>query len=290
MSYTALITPFCSDGSLDEEGLSELIHKQLQANIEGIVLLGSTGEAPTLSSEEKKTIIQIARRLIPSSVKLWVGTGSYSTATTIAATQQAESLGADAALVVTPYYNRPTQEGLFLHFHALSQATKLPLVIYNIAGRTGQNLSTDTLKRITDRCPTVIGVKESSGNLFQVQEVLELIPSLLLFSGDDAWTLPVMALGGHGVVSVIGNLFPEQVVALVKRIRAGRLKEAREIHYALAPLVRAAFLETNPIPIKSLMQIAGLPAGPCRLPLCAPTETTYQQLQHIYGKTQYAPC
>jgi 4-hydroxy-tetrahydrodipicolinate synthase len=270
--YTALITPFDEQGNLDEEGLRYLIHRQIASHIEGIVPLGSTGESPTVTKEEQKRIISIAREETSNKTLLMVGTGSYSTAQTIENTALAQRLGADCALVVTPYYNKPTQEGLYQHYKALTQAVDLPIVIYNPPHRTGQNLLTDTLIRLLE-IPSIIGIKESTGNITQMSEVVEAVreyrPEFHVLTGDDALTLSMMALGGCGVISVVSNLVPDRIRELYIAAANGDFTLARDLHYRLMPLFKAAFIETNPIPIKAAMNFFGLPAGECRLPLCA---------------------
>ena len=269
--YTALITPFLEDGSVDENGLRLLINKQIESGADGIVLLGTTGETPTLTEAEKKRISSIAKEEIGDKIKLVIGTGTYSTKQTIENTQAAERLGADAAIIVTPYYNKPTQEGLYLHYKSIAEATSLPILIYNIAGRTGQNLQTDTLKLLI-QYKNIIGVKESSGSITQISDVIEMAnecrDDFSVMCGDDALTLPSMALGACGVISVIGNIVPEQVKALVTALQNDDMLEARRLHFDLMPFIRMAFLETNPIPIKTAMERLGLPAGSCRSPLC----------------------
>lgn len=267
--YTALITPFDASGHLDENGLRQIIRYQIQSGVDGIVLLGTTGEDPTLLPQEKERVIQIGVEEAKGKITLLVGTGSYSTQQTIENTRRAKRLGADAALVVTPYYNKPTQEGLFLHFQALSQAVDFPFVVYNISGRTGQNLLTSTLKRISS-LPNYIGVKESSGNLLQIDEVIQAFknqPSTVL-SGDDTFTFPLMALGGHGIISVASNLVPKPIKKMVDACAKGDMITARNLHQQLYPLFNHIFIETNPIPIKTAMNMRGLPGGLCRLPLC----------------------
>lgn len=283
--HTAIITPFKSNGSYDEEGFKDLLHKQIEAGVQGIVVLGTTGEKPTLTHEEKKRIIQFARKQINSSIKLIVGTGTNSTLTTIEDTLFAEELGADGALVVAPYYNKPTQEGLYFHYKAITEATKLPLIIYNIAGRTGVNIQTSTIKRLFNY-PSIVGVKEASGNLLQMMDVIEMRdherPDFKVLSGDDNLTLPLIAAGGDGVVSVISNLVPELIVKLYSLCSKGDFEEARKLHYQLQPLFKGAFIETNPIPIKTLMHFSGLASGPCRLPLCPPLPENEKSLRHLY--------
>lgn len=270
--HTALITPFTHDGALDEEGFRALIRRQVESGVEGIVPLGSTGEAPTLTKEEQKRIIAIAREETPEHTSLMVGTGTYSTAQTIENMQAAQGMGADSSLIITPYYNKPTQEGLYQHFKAIAKAVNLPIVIYNNQHRTSLNLQTDTLKRLMD-IPSIIGVKEASGSISQISDVIELArklrPEFSIVSGDDALTFPLMALGGQGVISVASNLIPEKVKALVDAASSGDFGLAREIHFNLMPLFKAIFIETNPIPIKAAMQLCGLPSGNCRLPLCS---------------------
>lgn len=280
--YTALITPFLDDGSLDEEGLRILLAKQVASGADGVVVLGTTGEAPTLSASENQRIIAIAREEIPPPMRLIVGTGTYSTKKTIENTLEAQRAGADAAIIVTPYYNRPTQEGLYLHFKSIAEACSLPFIIYNIAGRTGQNMHTETLRRLM-LYPNIVGVKEASGNISQISDVIETARTqrtdFSVMSGDDALTLPIMALGGHGIISVIGNIVPDEVNALVDAASQGDIATAQRLHYALMPLVRMAFLETNPIPIKAAMRLLEMPSGHCRLPLCDLTPENGERLK-----------
>lgn len=282
--YTVVVTPFDSKGKLDEEGLRQNLRFQLKHRVDGIVLLGTTGEAPTLTSKEKERIIQIGVEEVKGKTSLWVGTGSYSTDLTIEQTLSAEKLGADGAMIVTPYYNRPSQQGLFRHFQAISHAVKIPICIYNIQSRTGQNLQTETLKQIAS-LPNIVGVKEASGNLAQITDVIETIsnvmPGFHVISGDDALTLPVMALGGHGIFSVVSNLIPGPMKKLVDACLTGDFTAARSIHYALMPFFKGAFIDTNPIPIKAAMKLSGMAAGSCRLPLCDLSSENQQRLEHL---------
>lgn len=283
--YTAIVTPFLADGALDEEGLKVLISKQQEANVNGIVVLGTTGEAPTLTAAEKERVIKIARSMIGGKVQCIVGTGTNATATTIAETKKAFDLGADAALVATPYYNRPTQEGLYLHYKALAESTPLPLIVYNVPGRTSVNLLPSTLKRLAE-FPTITSVKEASGNISQMMEIIESIlperPDFKVLSGDDNLTLPLMSLGGHGIISVVSNLVPELIVDLYQACEKNDWQTARKFHYELLPLFRSAFIETNPIPIKAMMRFAGLPAGPCRLPLTPLSAENERKIRQIH--------
>lgn len=293
--YTVLVTPFHADGSLDEEGLRHNIRFQLQNHIDGLVTLGTTSESPTLTASEKQRIAAICLEEIKGQVPLMIGTGSYSTKQTIESTQIAQSEGASSALIVTPYYNKPTQEGLYRHFKAVAASVDLPIVVYNIAGRTGQNLATDTLSRLAE-IPNIVGVKEASGNLHQIMDVIELMrnvrPDFSIMSGDDALTLPVLTLGGHGIFSVLSNLIPERIKEMIAHFQVGNLSMAQDIHYELYPLFKGAFIETNPIPIKKAMGLWGMAAGPCRLPLCEMTPEnekkwtqllTHYQTANIHG-------
>ncbi len=275
-TITALITPFGIDGAVDYDGYRSLIRFQLEAGISGLLTLGSTAETSTLEAAEKAELIRIAVEETGSAsgakgkVPVIAGTGTYSTKDTIANTKTAKELGADAALVVTPYYNRPSDEGLFRHFEAVAAEGGLPVVIYNIAGRTGRNIPAPLLKRIAE-IPGIIGVKEASGDITQIVDVIGSIaaekPDFTVMSGDDALTLPVMALGGKGVISVVSNLVPERMVQLTEAMAAGDIEKAQILHQKLLPLFRAASIESNPAPIKAAMNIKGLPAGGLRLPL-----------------------
>ncbi|WP_068468072.1 4-hydroxy-tetrahydrodipicolinate synthase [Candidatus Protochlamydia phocaeensis] len=282
--YTAVITPFTTQGKLDEEGFKSNLQFQLHHGVDGIVVLGTTGESPTLTAKEKQRVVEIAVQEVKGKAVLMVGTGSYSTEQAIEQTCLAEQMGADAALIVTPYYNKPTQEGLYRHFAAICQSTPLPICIYNIQGRTGQNLQTATLKRIA-AFSSIMGVKEASGDIIQMNEVLDMIakdfPHFSVVSGDDALTLPLIALGGQGVISVASNLVPGAVKALVHAGLEGNFKLAREWHYRLLPFFKAAFIETNPIPIKTAMSLCRMPAGSCRLPLCDLLPQNYEKLAQV---------
>lgn len=276
-TITAMITPFI-DQQLDEEGLADNIRFQIAQGVDGILLLGTTGEHPTLTQEEQMRAITIAHKIAEGKVSLWVGTGSNSTHQTILNTQRAKELGADIALIVTPYYNKPTQEGLFRHYEAITDQVDIPIVIYNNPTRTGINLEAQTLARMA-QLPGIVGLKDSSGSINQVGEMMQAVrqvnPDFAMLSGDDVFTFPMMVFGAVGVVSVVSNLVPSRVVALVKALSEKRYDEAREMHFALLPLFKAAFLEPNPVPIKTAMQLCGMAAGGCRLPLCE------MQPQHV---------
>lgn len=269
-AYTALITPFLEDGSVDYDQLEKNIEYQIENGIDGLLALGTTAETPTLTKEEQNKIVDCCMKTIDKRVPLMVGTGSNSTAKTIKNTIEAEKKGADIALIVTPYYNKPTQEGIFQHFKAVVDATNIPILVYNIEGRTGRNIETDTLKRIA-QLEGVIGVKEASGHMSQIQSVITEIgdqeENFNVMSGDDGLTLPLLSLGGQGVVSVISNLYPKEMSTMVQAALNGDYEEARNIHNKLLPMMKGAFVETNPSPIKYAMKYAGMDTGEVRLPL-----------------------
>lgn len=269
--FTALVTPFDTKQRVDLSGLRQNIRHQIAEGVDGIAVLGTTGESPTLSQEEKRVIITTAIEEAKGKILIMVGTGSFATQQAIENTQLAENLGADAAMIVTPYYNKPTQEGIYLHFKAIAESVSLPIILYNIQGRTGQNIQTSTLQRLSD-IPNIIGVKEASGSVIQMMEVIHAMahcrPDFKILSGDDNLTLALMALGGHGVISVLSNLVPRLVKDLVTATETQNFSAAQQIHYQLFPLFKGIFLETNPIPIKAAMGLRGMPSGPCRLPLC----------------------
>jgi 4-hydroxy-tetrahydrodipicolinate synthase len=272
-AFTALITPMKKNGDIDYEGFRRLIDFQIGEGIDGIVPLGTTGETPTLDEDEEDKLIEIAVAQTKGRVPLIVGTGSNDTRHMVIYTERAKKMGADAALVVTPYYNKPNDEGLLRHFEAAA-AVGIPIIVYNIAGRTGRNIPAPLMEKIS-RIPGIAGVKEASGDINQMGEVIREIAlpqraagkSFSVLSGDDGLALPLMALGGDGIISVISNLVPAKVKALSSACLAGRFEEARAIHYELLPFIKAAFIETNPIPIKQALTWAGLPGGPPRLPL-----------------------
>ena len=269
-AFTALITPMKPDFSVDYEGFRFLVNFQIEAGIDGLIPLGTTGETPTLEAEEKSRLIRIAVEEARGRVPVIIGTGANATTETIRRTINAKELGADAALVVTPYYNKPNDSGLTGHFAAVAKEGGLPVVVYNVPSRTGRNINAALMEKLA-RIPGIIGVKESSGDIHQIGDSIQSAQSggypFAVLSGDDSLALPVFALGGNGVVSVISNLAPAKVAALAKAGMAGNMAECRRLHYELLPFMKAAFIETNPVPIKAAMTLAGLPGGPTRLPL-----------------------
>jgi 4-hydroxy-tetrahydrodipicolinate synthase len=260
-------------GAVDYAGWERLLDCQMEGGIDGLVPLGTTGETPTLDEDEEEELIRIAVRKLRGRLPLIVGSGSNDTKHMVTYTKRARDLGADAALVVTPYYNKPNDSGLIRHFEAAGELG-IPIIIYNIAGRTGRNIPTALMERLA-RIPNIVGVKEASGDLNQMGEVIQNIKiparregrDFLVLSGDDGLTLPLMSLGGDGIISVISNLVPGKVAAMTRACLGGDFEEARKIHFQLLPLIKAAFIETNPVPVKAAMNWAGLPGGPARLPL-----------------------
>jgi 4-hydroxy-tetrahydrodipicolinate synthase len=270
-TFTALITPFKND-RVDEAAFARQIKAQVDAGVTGIVPVGTTGESPTLSHEEHRRVIEVAVALARGTgVKVIAGTGSNSTAEAIELTAYAKASGADAALLVNPYYNKPTQEGLIRHFTAIARQVDIPIVLYNIPGRTNVTMTVSTMKRLTSECKNIVAVKDAAGNLDMTSEAVGA--GLTVLSGDDSLTLPMMAVGAKGVVSVASNIVPEMVVSLVKLAAAGDFSGARTIHHKLFALCRALFIETNPIPIKAALQMVGRDSGELRLPLCEIAES-----------------
>lgn len=265
-TITALITPF-HKGEIDEEAFIKHLHFQKESGISGFLLLGTVGEAMTLSLREKERLISLAVKEMKGKLPLIVGTGHNCTRTTLEFSKRAQDLGADIAMVVTPYYNKPTQEGVYRHFQALSDSLSIPIMAYNNHGRSVVNIETPTLTRIAN-LPGVVGIKEASGNLYQVGEVLEALPQFKVFSGDDALALPMIALGARGVVSTVSNLIPKEMSALINFALEGNFEKARILQRALTPLFKAAFIEVNPVPIKTALHFVKQISAECRLPLC----------------------
>jgi 4-hydroxy-tetrahydrodipicolinate synthase len=276
---TALVTPF-RDGDLDEEAYRRLVAEQVSAGIQGVVVCGSTGEASCLTLEERRRLVELARSVCQGSpTRVWVGTGTNSTRTTLELTRDAEAQGADGAMIVAPYYNKPTQEGLFQHFERVARETRIPLIAYNVPGRTAVNMTPETAARLhaTGR---YAAIKEASGSLDQVSDIRARC-DLTVLSGDDSLTLPMMALGAQGVVSVVSNLLPRETLRLVEAFLAGELDEARRWHFRLLPFFRAAFLETNPAPIKMLLHLEGKMSAETRLPLVPASEAVSLRLAEV---------
>lgn len=279
--YTALITPFHQDGSIDEQALRRIVDAQIDAGIAGLVPVGTTGESPTVSHEENIAVVKIVIDQARGRVPVIAGTGSNSTAEAIEMTARAAQLGATASLQVAPYYNKPSQEGLYRHFSAIADAVDMPLMVYNIPGRTGRNIETATLARLAEH-PNIAAVKEASGSIPQVMDVISELPaSFDVLAGDDNIAFTVACLGGRGVVSVASNVFPQRVVAMVDATLHGDLERARRLHFELLPMFKALFLETNPGPIKYLMAKAGHCELVHRLPMVPVEQETARRLDKL---------
>ena len=274
----AMITPF-RDGQVDEPALRDLVRFHLKNGTDGLVPCGTTGESVSMTEEEQIRVIEIVVEEVNGKIPVIAGTGTNSTAKTVKLTKLAQKVGADAALVVTPYYNKPTQQGLYLHFEAVAKETELPLVLYNVPSRTSVNMLPETVARLA-KIPTIVAIKEASGSMDQASQIIESVPpEFAVLSGDDSLTLPLLSLGGTGVISVVGNIAPAAMSELVRAYRSGNVARARELHYQLFELCRAMFIETNPIPIKTAAGILGLCSPELRLPMCPPSEATRQKLE-----------
>jgi len=277
---TALVTPF-RDGAVDERALTELVELQIAAGVDGVVPCGSTGEAATLSHAEHQRVVEVAVAAARGRVHVLAGTGSNNTVEAIQLTQHAKEAGADGALLISPYYNRPTQDGIVAHYTEIARRTSFPLVVYNIPGRTGSNILPSTIARLAE-VDQIVGVKESCGDLNQISHVIASVPdSFAVLAGDDWATLPMLALGGKGVISTIGNVAPGEVVDLVRAFRAGDIERARSVHYRLLPLIDALFCETNPIPVKAALAMRGLIHEELRLPLLPISNGNRERLQAV---------
>ncbi len=267
-SIVAIVTPF-KNGKIDEKKLKELIDFQIKNGTSGIVPCGTTGESATLSFEEHDKVIVVTIKQVNKRIPVIAGTGSNSTEEAIMLTKHAAKAGACASLQVAPYYNRPTQKGLYEHFKAVADSVEIPIMLYNIASRTGVNIEPETIARLSRDCKNIVAVKEASGNLEQMARVKLLTGDKFdLLSGDDGLTLPALSIGGTGIVSVVANIVPKDVAALVNEFEKGNIEKARQIHYKLLPLIKAMFIETNPIPVKTAMGLLGMCEPDLRLPLC----------------------
>jgi 4-hydroxy-tetrahydrodipicolinate synthase len=285
-SFVAMVTPF-KNGTVDETKVRELVEFHIAHGTDGLIPCGTTGESPTLSHDEHKRVVEVVIGAARGRIRVVAGTGSNSTAEAIDLTTHAEKAGAAGALVVNPYYNKPTQEGLYRHFRAVAESVAIPILVYNIQSRTAVNVETATLERLVRDAKNVTGVKEASGSLDQMSQVIAACgPDFSVLSGDDNITLPLLAIGGHGVVSVIANILPRETADMVHAALDGDWKRARDLHYRLFPMARAAFLETNPIPIKEAMAMAGMIEPEFRLPMCRMSDANRERLRAVL--TQYS--
>ena len=278
---TALVTPFTAAGAVDEAGVRRLARRQIDAGVHFLVPCGTTGESPTLSPAERRRVVEIVVDEAGGSVPVLAGAGGYDTREVIEAAHAMQAAGADGLLSVTPYYNKPTPEGLYQHYRAIAEATPLPIVVYNVPGRTGCNVDPATLARLAG-IPRVIGVKEASGNMTQICEVLTAVPdAFIVLSGDDALTLPAMAVGARGIISVASNEVPAEMAQMVEAAERGDFVAARKVHTRLLPLLLANFSESNPIPVKAAMARLGLLEEHYRLPMVPPKPETREKLARL---------
>jgi 4-hydroxy-tetrahydrodipicolinate synthase len=283
---TALVTPFQPDFSLDEIALRKLLHRQLRAGVDFLVPCGTTGESPTLTRAEHLRVVEIALEEASGKVPILAGAGGYNTNEVIGLARELEGLGADGLLSVAPYYNKPTQEGLYQHYRAIAQSTRLPIVLYNVPGRCGTNLEPATVKRLA-AISNIVGMKEASGNIAQMSALANAVPDdFAILSGDDAITLPLFALGGRGVISVASNEIPGEMTQLCRHGLRGEFEEARKIHRRYLPLMEVNFIESNPIPVKAALASMGLLEPVWRLPLVAPKSENLHRIQDVLQSLQ----
>ena len=281
--FTALITPFNNDKSIDYISLEKLVTEQVEANVDGIVILGTTGESPVVGENESNEIIKVAVKIAKDKIKIIVGTGSNNTSQAIKKSIKAQELGADAILSVNPYYNKPPQEGMYQHFSQIADSVNIPIILYNIKGRTAINIETDTLVRLASHT-NIIGVKEASGDLTQIMDVINNTPKdFFVLSGDDSLTLPLMSLGGHGVVSVISNIFPREMKNIVWQCFTNNFEVARQSHYRLLKFMNALLsVSSNPIPVKTILAYMEKIKEEFRLPLHALDNQKKKEIIQIY--------
>ncbi|MFN3648548.1 MAG: 4-hydroxy-tetrahydrodipicolinate synthase [Armatimonadota bacterium] len=264
---TAMVTPMHPDGSVNHEASAQLARYLVEHGTDTLVVTGTTGESPTLTVEEKLDLYRTVREAVGDSARVVAGTGSYSTRESLELTQEAEKLGVDGAMLVVPYYNNPPQEGLYRHFRAIAEGTRLPIILYNVPSRAPRNMEAATTLRLAE-IPNIVAVKEASGKLEQIAEILGKAPEgFRVYSGDDSSTLPLMSMGAYGIISVAGHLAGKQIRQMVDAFAAGNVAEAARWHQRLLPLFQACFCTTNPIPVKAGVSLLGIPAGPVRLPL-----------------------
>jgi len=286
---TALVTPFQIDGSLDEPTLRRLVRRQIDAGIDFLVPCGTTGESPTLTHEEHLRVVQISVELAKGKIPVLAGAGGYNTGEVISLARELADLGAQGILSVTPYYNKPTQEGLFQHYRAIAEAVPLPILVYSVQGRTGVNIEPATVKRLAG-IENIVGIKEASGNVSQMAAILNAVPDdFIVLSGDDALTLPLISLGGRGVISVVSNEIPQEMSQLTRLALQDNFCGAREIHRRYHPLMEVNFVESNPIPVKAALGEMGLLDAVWRLPLVPPKAENQERIRAVLESLELAP-
>jgi 4-hydroxy-tetrahydrodipicolinate synthase len=280
-SYVALVTPF-KNGEIDYNALEKLIDFHLDNGTDGILLCGTTGESPALAGDEKERLVRYAIKKIDERLPVMLGTGTNNVSHTIAATMRAKEWGADSALVITPYYNKPTQQGLYMHFKAVVENTDIPIVIYNVPGRTGVNMKAETTLKLAKEFKNIAAIKEASGDLVQVSEILRDAPQgFSALSGEDALNFPILCCGGEGVISVTANILPAKVCQMVELVKKGKIEKARELHLELLAVNGAMFYETNPIPVKESLHLMEMIEREFRLPMCTMQESNLEKLKEV---------
>jgi len=278
---TALVTPFRKDGSLDETTMRSLVKRQIAGGVNFLVPCGTSGESPTLTRKEHLRVVEITLEEAKGKVPVLAGAGGYNTAEVIELAHEIKAMGAEGILSVTPYYNKPTQEGLYQHYKAIASAVKLPIVVYSVQGRTGVNVEPATLGRLSE-IEYIVGVKEASGNMSQMASVIQQVPAkFAVLSGDDAITIPLIALGGSGIISVVSNEIPKEMTALTQHALANEFASARELQRRFLPLMEVNFVESNPIPVKAAMSMMGLLEPVWRLPMCAPAAANQGKILRV---------
>jgi 4-hydroxy-tetrahydrodipicolinate synthase len=287
MVITAMVTPFKADGSMDYKKAAELAEYLADNGSDGIVVHGTTGESPTLTHEEEYELYRVVKKAVGGKIKVIAGTGSNSTATSIKSTKEAEKIGVDGIMIVVPYYNKPSQEGMYRHFEAVAKSTKLPIIIYNIQGRTGVNMTADTVARLA-KINNIVGIKEASGMLEQVAEIRAKTPiNFVIYSGDDDKTLDVLKRGGHGVISVASHIAGKEIKKMCEAFHAGNIEEAEGINQKLAPLFKVLFITSNPTPVKTALAMIGHPVGGLRLPLIETNDSEKEQIRKVLKDLNY---
>ncbi|MFA5839790.1 MAG: 4-hydroxy-tetrahydrodipicolinate synthase [Candidatus Margulisiibacteriota bacterium] len=278
---TAMVTPFKPDLSVDYSQAEKLAVHLMENGSESLVVHGTTGESPTLTHEEEYELYKVVKKAVNGKCQVIAGSGSNSTATTIKSTQVAEKMGLDGAMVVVPYYNKPSQEGLFQHFKAIAESTSLPLIVYNIPGRTGINMLPETIARVAG-LKNIIGLKDAAGSLDQTSETRKLCPiEFIIWSGDDSLTLPMLSVGATGIISVASHLVGKQIAEMVNAFHAGNVKKAEEIHLRLLPIFKVLFITSNPSPVKYALELTGFPVGKVRLPLVEPSDSQKAEIKKV---------
>jgi len=282
-SIVAIVTPI-KNGQVDKESYKKLVEFHLENGTDGIVTCGCTGEPATLSMEEHKQLIKFTVDIVDKKIPVIAGTGSNNTKESLELTSFAKEVGCDGCLLITPYYNKPTQKGLYLHYKTIAESVDIPIILYNVPSRTGISISPETVAELS-KIKNIVGIKEASGNFDQIYKIISLVDKdFVVLSGDDALTLPIIAVGGKGVISVAANIFPKEMSTMVKYALNGQIEKAREIHYKLYPIFKVLFIETNPIPVKTSLSLMGMIKDEWRLPLTPPSDENFQKIKETLKK------